>query len=118
MASADFPPNGGTSPGKSIFPVRPRQPGGAPSGMKLEFHRINPLEIFHATHYCLTRKICIFNIFSELSVVCAHAHAGHTHCANFRAAPSGVLSAASRLISLVIRTGIARNPPQKLAPDR
>src|SRR5690554_4760807 len=79
MASADFPPNGGTSPGKSIFPVRPRQPGGAPSGMKLKFHRVNPLEIFHATHYCLTRKICIFNIFSELSVVCAHAHAGHTH---------------------------------------
>src|SRR5690554_3578712 len=69
----------GTSPGKSIFPVRPLQPGGAPSGMKLKFHRVNPLEIFHATHYYLTRKICIFNIFSELSVVCAHAHAGHTH---------------------------------------
>jgi hypothetical protein len=52
---------------------------GKPSGMKLKFHRVNPLEIFHATHYLLTPKICIFNIFSELSVVCAHAHAGHTH---------------------------------------
>src|SRR5690606_20120012 len=69
----------GVTPVRKGLPVRPRQPGGAPSGMKLKFHRINPLEIFHATHYCLTRKICIFNIFSELSVVCAHAHAGHTH---------------------------------------
>jgi uncharacterized protein len=49
------------------------------------FHGVNPLEIFHATHYCLSPKICIFNIFSELSVVCAHAHAGHTHFVNAKA---------------------------------
>ena len=30
-------------------------------------------------HFCgLIQKICIFNIFPELSQKCAHAHAGHT----------------------------------------
>jgi hypothetical protein len=43
--------------------------GLSPFGMKLKFHRVNPLEIFHATHYLLTPKICILGIFSELSVV-------------------------------------------------
>src|SRR5690606_37819017 len=67
------------TPARKGLPVRPLQPGGAPSGMKLKFHRVNPLEIFHTSLYCLSPKICIFNIFSEPSVKCAHAHAGHTH---------------------------------------
>lgn len=56
------------TPARKGLPVRTDvHPGGTPSG------------IFSYFTYCLIPKICIFNIFSELSQKCAHAHAGHTH---------------------------------------
>ena len=44
---------------------------------------LTPYGIFSYFTYCLTPKICIFNIFSELLQKCAHAHAGHTQSVNF-----------------------------------
>ena len=35
-------------------------------------------------------KICILRIYSELSVECAHAHAGHTHAVINNLADSGL----------------------------
>jgi hypothetical protein len=97
--------------------VTPIRKGLSPSGMKLKFHRVNPLEIFHATHYCLTRKICIFNIFSELSVVCAHAHAGHTQSTYCRAGFDGMPTAGSRIaVPCPSDRNALRNPPRQHVP--
>ncbi len=68
--------------------------------------------------YCLSPKNCVLNTFSELSVKCAHAHAGHTHCASFSAASDGSWSAGLHPISLVLRTENRTQPAPQLTLTR
>src|SRR5690554_5664967 len=69
----------GVTPVRKGLPVRPLQPGGAPSGMKLKFHRVNPLEIFHATLMFIAMKNLYFsNLFRAFTKVCTCSCWAHT----------------------------------------
>lgn len=66
---------------------------------------LTPYGIFSYFTYCLTPKICIFNIFSELLQKCAHAHAGHTQIVNCIAGFVRCRSLDSRFAVPSYRTG-------------
>ena len=78
---------------------------------------LTPYGIFSYFTYCLTPKICIFNIFSELLQKCAHAHAGHTHSTYCRAGFGGTPTADSRIaVPCPSDRNALRNPPRQHVP--